>query len=362
VVDNQLFESHLTPSLRLLYPQEMVEGNPPPSINVTLPPDRAETLALVFEHLRPVDRRRQIDEALAYAPLPCLEVESLGGLIEARRNRQLVGAVFSQVEPGKTAALWLPRLIGGEPESTAGALLTAIWNFLSWQSVVLARVVLPMVDKYERTILRSGGIRHLADLLYLVGPKDSFPTARPRTQLDFEAYSAANHHRMAQVLEATYEGTLDCPGLDGVRDVEDVLASYRSTGLFDPRYWLLVRQEHRDVGCLLLADHPRHDNMELLYLGLIPAARGHGWGRRLVRYAQWLARLAGRRRLVLAVDAANAPALQTYMGVGFQAWRRRRLYVKQLRSADNWHASFQQVFHGGHPADARNYTATPASS
>ena len=113
-----------------------------------------------------------------------------------------------------------------------------------------------------------------------------------------------------------------------MRTAEDVLAGYRSNGVFDPKLWLLVRRRQRGVGCLLLADHLRHDNMELLYLGLIPAARGRGCGRQLARQAQWLARRAGRRRLVLAVDAANAPAIQTYTAVGFQTWQQRESYVK----------------------------------
>ena len=112
----------------------------------------------------------------------------------------------------------------------------------------------------------------------------------------------------------------------------------------------------------MLADHPRHDTMELLYLGLIPAARGRGWGKHLARRAQWLARLAGRRRLVLAVDAANPPAAKTYMSVGFQAWQRRRLYVKELRFADDWHASFQQVLHAGRPTGNGNSAAALGTS
>ena len=31
---------------------------------------------------------------------------------------------------------------------------------------------------------------------------------------------------------------------------------------------------------------------------------------------------------MLAVDAANAPAIQTYTAVGFQAWQQRELHVK----------------------------------
>jgi ribosomal protein S18 acetylase RimI-like enzyme len=312
---------------------------------------------MVFGRLRRAERRRQISEALAHAALP--DSRPFAGLIVARRGSRLVGTVLCQLEPGRTAIVWLPRLIASESPSTAAALLAAIWEFLAQQSVVLAQVLLSTVDKNERAILRAGKFYHLANLLYLVSPEGSFPTAPPATPLEFEPYCEANHRRWQQVLAATYEGTLDCPGLAIVRDPEDVLAGYRASGAFDPRYWLLVRSEDRDVGCLLLADHPRHDSMEVLYLGLIPAARGRGWGKQLARRAQWLAGLAGRQRLLLAVDAANRPATETYMAAGFQTWQRRRLYVKELGSADYWHASFQQVFHAGRPAAGANFDTVP---
>jgi ribosomal protein S18 acetylase RimI-like enzyme len=331
-----------------------------PQIGVCSTEDRAEALGLVFSRLRRAERRRQVGEALAQAALP--EGAPFAGLIAARRDGHLVGAVFCQIEPGQTAIIWLPRLIVGEPQSTAAALLAATWEFLARHPVVLAQVLLPTVDKNERTILRAGGLRHLTNLLYLVSLEGSFPTAMPTTLLDFESYGEANRHRWLQVLTATYEGTLDCAGLGIVRDPEDILAGYRAAGAFDPRHWLLVRSEDRDVGCLLLADHPRHDSMEVLYLGLIPAARGHGWGKQLARRGQWLARLAGRRRLLLAVDAANRPATETYTAVGFQTWQRRQLYVKELRSTNHWHASFQQVFHAGASAGGANSGASPAPS
>jgi hypothetical protein len=81
---------------------------------------------------------------------------------------------------------------------------------------------------------------------------------------------------------------------------------------------------------LLLADYPEQENWELLYVGLIPSARGHGWGREITRHAQWLTRQARRPRLVLAVDAANEPALRMYAALGFRAWERRRVFVRIL--------------------------------
>lgn len=340
----------------LLYPHGMVDCNPSPQIGGIPPHDRARALELVFGYLPLSDRLRQIREASAHiSPPGCGPFE---GLLGAYRSGQQVGAVFSQLQPGKTAIVWLPRLTAEAPPSTAAALLAATWNLLARHRVVLTQVLLPAADKAQSAMLRLGGISHLADLLYLISPEGEISNEPSATRLEFEPYDTTNHDRLSRVLEATYEDTLDCPGLQGVRNTEDILAGYRSAGAFDPQRWLIVRNNRRDVGCVLLADHPRHNNMELLYLGLIPAARGRGLGKQLVRHAQRIAQLDGRRRLVLAVDLANAPAVQTYTAVGFQEWQRRRLYVKQLPSTDNWHASFQQVIHAGGPTHTGIFAAS----
>ena len=99
-------------------------------------------------------------------------------------------------------------------------------------------------------------------------------------------------------------------------------------GAFAPDQWLIVRHQGRDVGCLLLADHPEPGNRELVYMGLVPAVRGHGWGSHITQHAQWLARQAGRPRLVLAVDAANGPAIRVYESLGFRAWDRKSVYLR----------------------------------
>ncbi len=118
-----------------------------------------------------------------------------------------------------------------------------------------------------------------------------------------------------------------------MREIDDVLAGYRATGRFDPDHWLIARHGEQDVGCLILADHPDHGNMELVYMGLVPAARGRAWGAELVRHAQWLTSRAGRSRLVLAVDANNVPAIRIYTQSGFEAWQRRIVYARRLQGA-----------------------------
>lgn len=258
---------------------------------------------------------------------------SLPGLFGAYRAGLLVGAVFSQLQPGKTALVWPPRIAQGEPAQTASKLLSAACDRLADQHVCLAQVLLEADASSDVPMLRNQGFSRLADLLYLVSPEDQFPTSRPSGPLAFESYRPANRDRLARVVEATYCQTLDCPRLGGVRHLEDVLAGYRATGVFDAQRWLIVRHQDRDVGCLLLADHPEHGNWELVYMGLVVSARGRGWGVQMARQAQWRTRRAGRPRLVLAVDAANQPAIKTYAAVGFHPWDRRTAYVKLLHGS-----------------------------
>jgi ribosomal protein S18 acetylase RimI-like enzyme len=65
-----------------------------------------------------------------------------------------------------------------------------------------------------------------------------------------------------------------------------------------------------------------------MYTGLIPEARGRGWGRQITQHAQWMARQAGIERIVLAVDSVNVPAIRMYQSTGFEMWDKRSVYVR----------------------------------
>ena len=227
----------------------MADRKTVPHIGVIPAQDRARSLELVFGHLSPKDRRRQIREALGGASPP--DRGPLEGLVGAYRDGQLTGAMFSQVHPGKTAVVWLPRLAAAEPQSTATALLAATWEFLARRGVVLTQTLLPTVDDFQRAALRLGGLRHLANLFYLVSPTGRYSASQPALPIDFEPYCEANRERLARTIEAADEGTHDCPGLQGVRSTDDMLTGFRHAGAFDPRHWLIVR--HAAARCGLPA-------------------------------------------------------------------------------------------------------------
>ena len=194
----------------------------------------------------------------------------------------------------------------------------------------MVQSLLPTDMGEDAELLKAAGFRHVSDLLYLVCLAEHFPTSPPSPEFQFQAYSPALNAKFSQLVNATYEDTLDCPAVNGVRSIDDVLQGYRATGHFDPERWLLVGHQGEEMGCLILTDYPEHATWELIYMGLLPAARGRGWGVGIVRHAQWLCRQALRKRLVLAVDAANEPALRMYATAGFQSWDRTSVFIRVL--------------------------------
>jgi mycothiol synthase len=280
------------------------------------------------------------------------DVPPTEGLWEARREGRLVGAVAVQLQAGRVGIVWPPRLVPREPLATAQQLLAVACAGLVRRGACLAHAILERVTRADAILLRDAGFRPMATLLYLLCPESEMPTDLPagkggqapfagtarrvlRTNgacplLEFVPFDPSQRDRLAQLIEATYADTLDCPMLNGRRNMDDTLTGYQSAGVFDPRRWFFVRHRECDVGCLLLADHPQHDNWELVYMGLVPSARGSRWGQAVVRHAQWLTRQAGRERLVLAVDAANHPAVTMYTDVGFRTFGRRRVYLKSI--------------------------------
>jgi ribosomal protein S18 acetylase RimI-like enzyme len=116
--------------------------------------------------------------------------------------------------------------------------------------------------------------------------------------------------------------------LNGVRDLQDVLAGYRATGVYADHWWLLIQHDGRDAGCLILTDHPTENQMELIYLGIVPEFHGRGFGLAATRHAQALARRAGRPRLILAVDSTNGPAQAVYQQAGFMRWDRKKVLLR----------------------------------
>ena len=261
--------------------------------------ERAEALSLALAEPTSVAEKQQVaqwTEAME---------SSAGTLWVGYRGKKLVVAMLAQIQPGRTATVLPPRVVAGESPEAAGKLLAAVVSELARLGIQVVQALLETDSGLEAQALCKSGFAHASDLLYLVSLPGEFPTSLPEDGLEFVPCEDAWHDRLASVVARTYEGSLDCPQLDRVREIDDVLAGYRAIGEFDPARWLFVRKEATDVGCLLLADHPSSNAWELVYLGVVATMRGRGYGVAIARFAQWLTGRAGRERLFTAVDAEN---------------------------------------------------------
>jgi ribosomal protein S18 acetylase RimI-like enzyme len=87
------------------------------------------------------------------------------------------------------------------------------------------------------------------------------------------------------------------------------------------------------LGVLLLSRVPRSDSAELVYLGLVPTARGRGLGDLLMQQALGAIIGDNRRRLSLAVDSRNTPALALYYRHGLQRVTAKAALLRDLRQS-----------------------------
>jgi hypothetical protein len=116
-----------------------------------------------------------------------------------------------------------------------------------------------------------------------------------------------------------------------MRDMEDVIVGHKATGEFDPSLWQILCEGDEPRGVLLLSRMPSSDVMELVYLGLSPQGRGRGWSDLLMRQAMYHVASERRRRLTLAVDSINTPALKLYYRHGMQRIASKIAMIRDLR-------------------------------
>lgn len=129
------------------------------------------------------------------------------------------------------------------------------------------------------------------------------------------------------VLQQTYVETLDCPMLSGKRPISEVIEGYAATGATQKALWRTLYLNDVPLGCVLVSAHPKLDISELVYMGLIPQARGKGLGMRLLIEAERLTLENGLRRMVIGVDGANLPARTIYEASGYAIWEQKRVFL-----------------------------------
>ena len=214
-----------------------------------------------------------------------------------------------------------------------GTLLKIAIDDLAPERIALAQALVDPADEREEALFLAGGFLRLAELDYLERPVPRFGTIAARPSLDaaeLSIWDPSDRARLVSLLTRTYEDTLDCPGLAGLRDPEDILDGHLASGTPVREWWHILRWNGMDAGALLFNRSANEENIELVYLGLVSEARGRGLGRALLTHGLSLLDGDKARTIVLAVDRANHPAAALYRRHGFRYAMRRLALVRSV--------------------------------
>ena len=288
----------------------------------------ATALSLLFSRLPEEERQEQITEVQCSFERGELALE---GLLSATLEGDLVGVALFVMQPDLTAYVWPPVVAADRSEHEIGhALLEELKRRIDAAGAWLGQCLVEPEAATDREILSRSGFDHLADLRYLCRwLTDPLP---PRSPIEFETRmfepsSQLSRSRFATLLERTYRGTRDCPGLNGLRTGEEALDGHALVGEFNQHLWKVYRVESDDVGVLLFGHHPDRNAWEVAYMGVVPEHRGKGYSRGMMQIGLHEAAAAGCDTVLLAVDSQNHYAGRVYADLGFSELAVRSVHV-----------------------------------
>jgi len=266
--------------------------------------------------------------------------EALRRLWWARRGRRCVASAMILESAGRTGMLlYSPVSARGVEADALASLAERIAQEALRGGLCLVQALLLPDAAEDVAMLQSAGFGQLAELIYMRLDLTEALAAGDDPQLTWRHYQQFDPAELAEAITATYEGSLDCPALCGVRRASEAIAGHKATGIFRPQTWWIVAMDGSPAGCVLLNDSKTDDVCELVYLGVARSFRGRGLGRAMVRRAASEARARGRTAMTLAVDSQNVYARRLYEAEGFRVTDRRLAYAMLDRSERSERAS-----------------------
>ncbi len=296
-----------------------------PIIDQARPDEWPAAFALAYQRTPAAARQLQVAHAL---DLLATGVLHPAGIWIARDGQSLRGVQICVPLGGASYLFWLPEARG--PREIADAVTRAGLAWCAAEGGKLAQALAPPTEADRAAPLVRQGFRQVTQLLYLERDLRDLTRSGAAPAIRCEPCTAANEACFRETLARSYEGTLDCPELNGVRSVDEILAGYRAASAGGPQRWWLIRAGSDPAGVLIVTDLPEGPAWDLSYLGVLPEYRRRGVATSAGRIAMQKAQAAGATQMVLAVDERNAPARQLYEALGFAETEARMVYLHFL--------------------------------
>ena len=241
-------------------------------------------------------------------------------------DSQIAGALVWRLGEDSTAYVWCPvaspDVVRGNAalaESVYRGLLSEVIRLADHNNSWFSQCLLGSSRIAERNTMLQNGFDHIASLRLLRREFRSSLTATHVSANTVEVHMVdlpADTGRMASLLEATWQHSLDCPQVNGHRTGVEAV-NFRT--IDETRCSRIYHQNGIDIGILTTSHNDKWLSVE--YMGVVPSARGKGFGKHIIEDAIQIA-AAQKLGVELSVDAANEPACRIYSELQFATKRR----------------------------------------
>ena len=281
---------------------------------------------------RPWSGDPAVGQFLAFAESQHLSLRQLWG---ASSSGRLLATALVVPNRGRAGMIFISPVQGHSSLGMVSDLVRAAVGGQDPEDLTLLQALLDPHQRLEARALGDAGFRDLAHLLYMHRRTDLGPCPLElEPGIRVVRWSESARPIFAAAILASYEQTLDCRGLLGLRDIQDIIEGHMATGCFEPDLWSVLAYGDEPVGVMLLNPVPQRAALELVYLGFSVPWRRRGLGKRMVRYGLGVAPRYDATSMLLAVDQNNAPAIQMYRALGFQSTARKRALIRALGPRD----------------------------
>ncbi len=207
----------------------------------------------------------------------------------ARQGKNAVASVVVIHTPGKAAIMLHSTTAAGiiPVDALADVAAAAAQEALA-EGATLVQVLLDPQAEDDITAFKQVNFSLLAELIYMHLHLRGRVIPPPPRDLEFVSYSSATHGDFAAAIAASYVSSLDCPGLEGLRNIEDVITGHKASGVFRPELWTLAKWQGQPAGVILLNENVQAAALEVVYMGVASPFRGKGVGLALLnRAGRW---------------------------------------------------------------------------
>lgn len=303
-------------------------------IRPVLAAELPEALRLAFQDFDAVDQEARVVAALSqHETNPHLFD---GMLVATTDEGTLEGLIWIVEMPGKTCVTGLPCVRDPDNWELILGLLQAANAWLKASTCSLNQFVLsPDQHRAWGQILHhvehpiSIWLDHLTLSTRRAGTSKAIRDPGPQP-LATAPVGDPQSASFLKLLSLTFLNSQDCSAISGHQDYADMVRGYLATGDSGAKWWRVFRQDGETVGCCLLSEHRSSSQLEVVYIGMIPAARGKGLARLALQEALQIARSIGMTSLIAVVDQDNQPARRMYRSLGFTRTETRVSRIRLL--------------------------------